>query len=105
MIELRKKEPETKIFLGYTSNMISSGLRETIWYLAEHKMIDAICTTCGGVEEDIMKCFTPAFIGKFDNDDVKLRSNGINWIGNMYVPNDNYCIFENFMVDLLKNLN
>ena len=27
------------MFLGYTSNMISSGLRETIRYLAEHNMV------------------------------------------------------------------
>lgn len=28
-----------KIFLGYTSNLISSGVRETIRYLAEHNMV------------------------------------------------------------------
>lgn len=28
------------IFLGYTSNLISSGVRESIRYLAEHKMVD-----------------------------------------------------------------
>lgn len=27
------------IFLGYTSNLISSGVRESIRYLAEHKMV------------------------------------------------------------------
>lgn len=29
------------IFLGYTSNLISSGVRESIRYLAEHKMVDS----------------------------------------------------------------
>lgn len=29
------------IFLGYTSNLISSGIRESIRYLAEHKMVDS----------------------------------------------------------------
>ena len=29
-----------KIFLGYTSNMASCGVRETIKFLAKHKMID-----------------------------------------------------------------
>lgn len=28
------------IFLGYTSNLISSGVRESIRYLAEHKMVE-----------------------------------------------------------------
>lgn len=27
------------IFLGYTSNLISSGVRETIRYLAQHNMV------------------------------------------------------------------
>lgn len=44
------------IFLGYTSNMASCGMREYIRYLCQHKMIDCIVTTTGGIEEDIMKC-------------------------------------------------
>lgn len=30
------------IFLGYTSNMVSSGVREVIRYLAQHKMVSYI---------------------------------------------------------------
>lgn len=32
-------KPGCTIFLGYTSNLISSGVRESIRYLAEHKMV------------------------------------------------------------------
>lgn len=34
-------QPKTNctIFLGYTSNMVSAGLRETIRFLVEHKMV------------------------------------------------------------------
>ncbi|KAI4471693.1 deoxyhypusine synthase [Holotrichia oblita] len=35
------------IFLGYTSNIVSSGLRETIKFLVKNKMIDCIVTTAG----------------------------------------------------------
>ena len=45
-----------KIFLGYTSNMASCGVRETIKFLAKHKMIDVIVASAGGVEEDFIKC-------------------------------------------------
>lgn len=31
------------IFLGYTSNIVSSGLRETIKFLAEHKLVRFVC--------------------------------------------------------------
>jgi len=56
MIERKKKDSDFKIFLGYTSNMISCGMREIIRFLCEHKYIDAIVSTCGGIEEDIIKC-------------------------------------------------
>jgi deoxyhypusine synthase len=40
-IEARKKVRST-VFLGYTSNMISSGVRESIRFLAQHRMVYAI---------------------------------------------------------------
>jgi hypothetical protein len=44
-----------KLFLGYTSNLVSSGVREHIRYLVKHRMVDVVVTTAGGVEEDIIK--------------------------------------------------
>jgi deoxyhypusine synthase len=89
------------IFLGYTSNMISTGVRESILYLVKNKMVDCIVTTCGGIEEDFMKCMAPAFMGKFEYDGVELRKRGLNRIGNMVVPNDNYRYFEDWLLVLL----
>jgi len=67
--DLKKPEDRQKvrctIFLGYTSNMISCGMREYIKYLCQHKMIDCIVTTTGGIEEDIMKCLAPHYMGDF----------------------------------------
>lgn len=48
-----------QIFLGYTSNLISAGVREIVRYLVQNKMVDCIVTTAGGVEEDFIKvCLT-----------------------------------------------
>ena len=44
-----------KIFLGYTSNLVSAGVREHIRYLVQHRMVDVLCTTAGGIEEDFIK--------------------------------------------------
>ena len=92
------------IFLGYTSNMISCGVRESILFLAKNKMIDCIVTTCGGIEEDFMKCMAPAYVGKFELDGVELRKRGLNRIGNMYVPNDNYRLFESWLLEILDQM-
>ncbi|KAH3899222.1 deoxyhypusine synthase SCDLUD_004654 [Saccharomycodes ludwigii] len=95
---------KTTIFMGYTSNLISSGLRETLCYLAKNKMIDAFVTTAGGVEEDLIKCLAPTYMGDFTLKGKDLREKGLNRIGNMLVPNDNYCKFENWIVPILDKM-
>lgn len=92
------------IFLGYTSNMISSGVREYIRYLVQHKMVDCIVCTAGGIEEDFIKCMAPTMSGAFDLSGEQLRNDGINRIGNLLVPNDNYCKFEDWVMPILDAL-
>lgn len=92
------------IFLGYTSNLISSGLRETIRYLVQHGHVSAIVTTAGGVEEDFIKCLAPTYMGAFHLDGATLRKSGMNRIGNLVVPNDNYCKFEDWVVPILDKM-
>ena len=156
--EVRKKV-KTTIFLGYTSNMASCGVRETIRYLCQHKMVDAIVATAGGVEEDIIKCLAPTYLGSsnplhptvtsgFELDGKTLRlqvrggtrgtrlrraclpcsaglsrlhcffvqlrcgaqvtlgtcHQGLNRIGNLLVPNENYCKFEEWLMPLLDKM-
>ncbi len=55
-----------KIFMGFTSNMISCGVRETIRFLAQNRCVDVMVTTAGGIEEDFMKCMAPMHVGAFD---------------------------------------
>jgi deoxyhypusine synthase len=96
-------EPTT-IFLGYTSNLISSGLRETLRYLVQHKHVSAIVTTAGGVEEDFIKCLAPTYLGAFSTPGAGLRAKGMNRIGNLVVPNSNYCAFEDWVVPILDKM-
>lgn len=93
-----------RIFLSYTSNQISCGQREVIQFLVKHKMVDVIVTTAGGIEEDIMKCITPTYLGDFKLSGRALRKQGINRIGNLLVPNDNYCRFEDWFSPLLNTM-
>ena len=106
--ELRDMENRKKIrctiFLGYTSNMASCGMRDIIRYLCEHKMIDAIVTTCGGIEEDFIKCLAPFYLGDFALKGKDLREKGLNRIGNLLVPNENYCLFEDWINPILKEM-
>ncbi len=106
-IEIIKKMREEKctIFLGYTSNMVTSGLREVFRYLAEEKLVDIIVTTAGGIEEDLIKCFDDFMLGDFNADGAELREKGINRTGNIFVPNERYIKFEKFFIPFLEELN
>lgn len=98
------KEEKATIFLGYTSNMVTSGLRDIITYLAKHNLVQVLVTTAGGVEEDIIKTQKPFVLGSFDASGEILREQGINRSGNIYVPNDRYIFLEGFMNEVYRKL-
>jgi len=92
------------IFLGYTSNMVSSGNREIIKYLVKNKKVNILVTTAGGIEEDIIKCLGNFVLGSFDASGKELRERGINRIGNIFVSNNRYIEFEEFVQPILEEL-
>lgn len=92
---------KSTIFMGYTSNLISSGLRDTLRFLVQHKMVSAIVSSAGGIEEDLIKVLAPTYMGEFSLPGKGLRDQGMNRIGNLLVPNDNYCKFEEWIVPIL----
>lgn len=100
----KMRENKAKIYLAYTSGMVSSGIREIIRYLVENKFVDILVTTTGGIEEDFIKTFGNFKLGKFDLPGKELREKGINRIGNILVPNSRYCMFEDWINPLLKKL-
>lgn len=93
-----------RIFLGYTSNQISSGQREVLKFLVKNKMVDVLITTAGGIEEDLIKCFQPTYLGDFKYSGKELRKKGINRIGNLLVPNKNYCQFEDWVSPIINKM-
>jgi len=103
IIKTMRRE-KAKIFLSFTSNMISSGIREIITYLVKEKIIDVIITPAGGIEEDIIKALKPFALGEFNTKGEWLFEHGINRTGNIFVPNDRYLYFEKFLNPILDNL-
>jgi deoxyhypusine synthase len=92
------------VFLGYTSNMVSSGNRDIIRWLVQNKKINVLVTTAGGIEEDIIKCLGDFVLGDFKADGKELREKGINRIGNIFVSNNRYVEFEKFVQPILEEL-
>ena len=92
------------IFLSYTSNMISSGIRDSIRFLAKHKLINVLVSTAGGIEEDFIKCLAPTYLGDFKLKGRDLRIDGVNRLGNLLIPNKNYCLFEDWLTPILQQM-
>jgi len=46
----------------------------------------------------------PTFVGDFDLKGSELRSNAINRIGNLLIPNENYCKFEDWIIPILDEM-
>ncbi|MFH0832910.1 MAG: deoxyhypusine synthase [Candidatus Aenigmatarchaeota archaeon] len=90
----KMKKNNATIFISFTSNMVSSGLRETFAYLVKNKLVDVVITSVGSIEEDLIKSKLPFLLGDFNADDADLHRNGVNRIGNIFVPNDRYSILE-----------
>ena len=63
-----------------------------------------IVTTAGGIEEDFIKCLGSTYVGDFALQGKFLRTNGINRIGNLLVPNENYCKFEDWLMPILDTM-
>lgn len=105
-IEIIDKMQKEKafIFLGYTSNLVTSGLRDIFRYLAENKLVNVIVSTAGGIEEDIIKCLGDFKIGEFNAEGGELRDAGINRAGNIFIPNSRYVKFEEFLQPILEEM-
>ena len=98
----KMREEKVRIFLGYTSNMVTSGNRDIIRYLVKHKLVHTLVTTTGGIEEDFIKTIKPFIMGDFRADGADLRRRGINRSGNIFVPNNRYIAFEKFFHPILN---
>ncbi|MBI4116843.1 deoxyhypusine synthase [Candidatus Pacearchaeota archaeon] len=97
-------EEKATIFLGCTSNLITSGVRDIVRYLVQHKKIDVFVTTAGGIEEDLVKCFGDFKLGNFSASGELLREEGINRTGNIFVPNSRYIKYEEFLTPILEKI-
>jgi len=101
----KMKMDGAKIFLTFTSNMVTSGLRGFFAQIIEKELANIIVTTVGGIEEDIMKAHGEKFmLGSFDSDDFENHEKGINRVGNLFIDNQSYMKFEDLLLPILKKL-
>ena len=104
-VVLKMKRSCSKVFLTFTSNMVTSGLRGFFAQLCKLKIPNILVTTSGSIEEDIMKSLGEDFsISNFNADDTQLHEKGENRVGNLVIRNESYMKFEDWMSSIKQNL-
>ena len=101
----KMKREGAKIFLTFTSNMVTSGLRGFFAQTIQKGLANICVTTIGGIEEDIMKADGEKFlIGSFNSDDYENHERGLNRIGNLFIDTQSYLKLEDKILPILKQL-
>ncbi len=104
-VVLKMKRSGAKVFLTFTSNMVTSGLRGFFAQLCKLKIPNILVTTSGAIEEDIMKSFGENFeISNFYADDTALHERGENRVGNLIIRSESYMKFEDKMNEYLTKI-
>ncbi|OGI15951.1 deoxyhypusine synthase [Candidatus Micrarchaeota archaeon RBG_16_49_10] len=102
---VKMRREGAKIYLTFTSNMVTSGLRGFFAQVVSLGMANVVITTVGSIEEDIMKAMGESFfIGKYHSDDVSLHEKGTNRVGNLLIKNESYERFEAWTRNMLEKL-
>lgn len=104
-VALKMKRSGAKVFLTFTSNMVTSGLRGFFAQLCKFKIADILVTTSGSIEEDIMKALGDSFeVANFNTDDTALHERGENRVGNLVIHTESYMKFEDKMNEMLEKV-
>jgi len=105
ILEQMMREKECVKFLSFPACIISTGTRGVIKELVKRKLFDVIITTTGTLDHDLARVWKDYYHGSFMADDTKLHQQGINRLGNIFIPLECYgTILEKKLQPLLAEL-
>ena len=105
ILENMIKEKNCVRFLSFPACIISTGTRGVIKELVKRKLFDIIITTAGTLDHDLARIWENYYHGSFVVDDKELHKQGINRLGNIFIPNECYGkILEEKMQPILAEI-
>lgn len=105
ILEKMLKEKNCVKFLSFPACIIATGCRGVIKELVKRKLVDVVITTCGTLDHDLARAWKNYYHGDFSADDINLHKHGVNRLGNILIPNENYgIILERKMQPVLKEI-
>jgi deoxyhypusine synthase len=90
ILEHMIKEKNCMKFLSFPACIISTGTRGVIKELLKRKLFDVVITTTGTLDHDLARIWKDYYHGSFMADDKKLHQQGINRLGNIFIPLECY---------------
>ena len=105
IIENMIKDKKCIRFLSFPACICATGTRGIIKELLKRTLFDAVITTCGTLDHDLARIWANYYHGSFMADDAELYKEGVNRLGNIFIPNECYGkILEEKMQPILKNI-
>jgi deoxyhypusine synthase len=105
ILETMIKEQDCVRFLSFPACICSTGTRGVIKELLKRKLFDVLITTAGTLDHDLARIWENYYHGSFMVDDRELHKEGLNRLGNIFIPNECYGkILEEKMQPILAEL-
>ncbi len=105
ILEKMISEKDCIRFLSFPACICSTGTRGVIKELLKRKLFDVVITTAGTLDHDLARMWKNYYHGSFNIDDKDLHKEGINRLGNIFIPNECYgTILEEKMQPILGEL-
>ena len=105
ILEHMIKEENCVKFLSFPACIISTGTRGVIKELLKRKLFDVVITTTGTLDHDLARVWKDYYHGSFIADDKELHQQGINRLGNIFIPIECYgSILEEKIQPILTEL-
>jgi deoxyhypusine synthase len=103
--EMMLRDPECRTFFGLAGAMVPAGMGGIVSDLINRGYIDVLVTTGANLTHDIIEAIGCAhYHGTEVCDDVQLRHDEINRIYDVYLPNNAFLRFEEYMQEILSEI-
>jgi len=100
----RMKKEKATIFFSFTANMVATGLRGLFAEMCRRKFVDAIITSGGSLDHDLIRTKMDYSLGDFMMDDARLHARGINRLGNITIKNECYAYLEKEITKVFEKI-
>ena len=105
ILENMIKDKDCVKFLSFPACICATGTRGIIKELLKNKFFNVVITTAGTLDHDLARVWRNYYHGSFMVDDEKLHKQGINRLGNIFIPNESYGkILEEKMQPILAKI-